>query len=348
MARIITIVLLVILAILLSSSMYTVDETQQAVVTQFGRPVRVIINPIKGRRRQETLTRLNDKYTEEGIAVAEGAGLRLKVPFIQSVRKFERRLLRWNGDPEQIPTKDKKYIWVDTTARWYIEDPLQFLEVVVGSEEQAHAKLDDIINSSTRNSITKRDLIEIVRTDNREMEVAEEELRETTKVGLVTEGRPKIVAEITEVSRKACEKYGIGIHSSGVLIKGLTYVQDVKTKVEDRMIEERMRIAKKHTSEGEGEYLKIMGDKEREVKTILSEAYKTVKEIEGAADANATQIYAETFGVDPDFYRFWKILELYEQHLGGEKTRLILGTDNPLLEIIKGEILKTKDGRGQQ
>jgi len=343
MARIITIVLLVVLAFLLSSSMYTVDETQQAVVTQFGKPVRVIINPIKGRRRQETLTRLKDKYTKEGIVVAEGAGLRLKVPFIQSVRKFERRLLRWNGDPEQIPTKEKKYIWVDTTARWYIEDPLQFLEVV-GTEEQAHTKLDDIINSSAKNSITKRDLIEIVRTDNRDMMVAEEELRETTKVSRVTEGRPKIVAEITEASRKACEEYGIGIHSSGVLIKGLTYVEEVKLKVEDRMIEERMRIAKKYISEGEGEYEKIMGDKEREVKTILSEAYKTVKEIEGAADANATQIYAEGFGVDPDFYRFWKILELYEQHLGGEKTRLILGTDNPLLEIIKGEILKTKDG----
>jgi len=347
MARIITIVLLVVLAILLSSSMYTVDETQQAVVTQFGKPVRVIINPIEGRRTQETLTRLKDKYTKEGIAVAEGAGLRLKVPFIQSVRKFERRLLRWNGDPEQIPTKDKKYIWVDTTARWYIEDPLQFLEVV-GTEEQAHARLDDIINSSTRNSITKRDLIEIVRTDNREMRVAEEELRETTKVGQVTEGRPKIVAEITEASRKACEEYGIGIHSSGVLIKGLTYIQDVKIKVEDRMIEERMRIAKKHTSEGEGEFEKIMGDKEREVKTILSEAYKTVKEIEGAADANATQIYAEGFGVDPDFYRFWKTLELYEQHIGGEKTRLILGTDNPLLKIIKGEIPETKGASAEQ
>lgn len=348
MARIITIVLLVVLVILLSSSMYTVDQTQQAVVTQFGKPVRVIINPIEGRRTQETLTRLKDKYTKEGIAFAEGAGLRFKVPLIQSVRKFERRLLRWNGYPEQIPTKDKKYIWVDTTARWYIEDPLQFLEVVVGSEEQAHAKLDDIINSSTRNSITKRDLIEIVRTDNREMRVAEEELRETTKVSQVTEGRPKIVAEITEVSRKACEEYGIGIHSSGVLIKGLTYVQDVKIKVEDRMIEERLRISKKYISEGEGEYEKIMGDKEREVKTILSEAYKTVKEIEGVADAKATQIYAETFGVDPDFYRFWKILELYEQHIGGEKTRLILGTDNPLLEIIKGEILKTKDGSAEQ
>ena len=157
-----------------------------------------------------------------------------------------------------------------------------------------------------------------------------------------TEGRPKIVAEITETSRKACEEYGIGIHRSGVLIKGLTYVQEVKEKVEDRMIEERLRISKKYTSEGEGEFESIMGDKERDVKTILSEAYKTTKEIEGVADAKATQIYAEAFGVDPDFYRFWKTLELYEQHIGGEKTRLILGTDNPLLEIIKGEILKTK------
>jgi len=343
MGRIIVIVFLLIVIIVSSSSMYIVDETQQAVVTQFGKPVTVVINPIEGRRTQETLTRLKDKYTGEGIAVAEGAGLRFKVPFIQSVRKFERRLLRWNGYPEQIPTKDKKYIRIDSTARWYIEDPLQFLRSV-GTEEQAHARLDDIIDSSTRNSITKRDLLEIVRTDNRDMRVAEEELLETTKVGQVTEGRPEIVAEITESSRKACEDYGIGIHSSGVLIKGLTYVQDVKTKVEDRMIEERLRIAKKYTSEGEGEFERIMGDRERDVKTILSEAYKTAKEIEGAADAEATQLYAGGFGIDPDFYRFWMTLELYEKYIGGEKTRLILGADNPLLEMIKGEILQTKEG----
>lgn len=347
MGRVIIIVFLIIVAVVLSSTMYIVDQTEQAVVTQFGKPITVVINPIEGRRTQETLARLKDKYTKEGIAVEEGAGLKFKVPFIQRVRKFERRLLRWNGEAEQIPTKDKKYIWVDSTARWYIEDPLQFLRSV-GTEEQAHARLDDTIDSSTRNSITKRDLLEIVRTDNREMSVAEEELLETTKVGQVTEGRPKIVAEITEASRKACEEYGIGIHSSGVLIKGLTYVQDVKTKVEDRMIEERLRIAKKYTSEGEGEFERIMGNKEREVKTIFSEAYKTAKEIEGAADAQATQIYAEGFGVDPDFYRFWKTLELYEQYIGGPKTKLILGADNPLLELIKGDILETKGDSPQE
>jgi membrane protease subunit HflC len=341
MVRIIAIVALVVLVVFLSASMYVVDETEQAVVTQFGKPVRVIVNPIEGRDTQKVLTELKNKYGKEGIAVAEGAGLRFKMPFIQNIREFQRRLLRWNGYPEQIPTKDKKYILVDSTARWYIKDPLQFLRSV-GTEEQAHARLDDTIDSSTRKSITKRDLIEIVRTDNREMRVAEEELRETTKVGYISEGRPKIVAEITASSKQACEEYGIGIHSSGVLIQGLTYVQEVKDKVEDRMIEERQRIAKKYTSEGEGEYEKIMGDKEREMKTILSEACKTAKEIEGAADARATEIYAKAFGRDPDFYRFWKTLELYEEHVGGEKTRLILETDNPLLEVIKGNIPRTE------
>jgi membrane protease subunit HflC len=342
MTRIITIVILLVVLILLSASMYVVDQTEQAVVTQFGKPVRVIVNPIEGRNRDQVLAELRTKYEKEGIGVAEGAGLHFKVPFIQSVRKFERRLLRWNGYPEQIPTKDKKYILVDCTARWYIKDPLQFLRSV-GTEEQAHARLDDTIDSGTRNSITKRDLIEIVRTDNRQMRVAEEELRETTEVSAVTEGRPVIVAEITQAAIKACEVYGIGIHSSGVLIKGLTYIQDVKTEVEERMIEERLRIAEQYTSEGEGEYQKIMGDKEREVKTILSEAYKTAQEIEGEADAKATEIYAKAFGKDPEFYRFFKTLELYEEHLAGEKTRLILGTDNSLFEIIKGDMLKTED-----
>ena len=342
MTRVITIAVLVIVIILLSMSMYVVDQTEQAVVTQFGKPVRVIINPIEGRDKNQMLAELRNKYAEEGIGVTEGAGLHFKMPLIQSVRKFERRLLRWNGYPEQIPTKDKKYILVDCTARWYIKDPLQFLRSV-GTEEQAHARLDDTINSGTRNSITKRDLVEIVRTDDRQMRVAEQELQETTEVSSVTEGRPKIVAEITEAAIAACDVYGIGIHSSGVLIKGLTYIQDVKDTVEKRMIEERLRIAEKYTSEGEGQYQKIMGDKEREVKTNLSQAYKTAQEIEGVADANATEIYAAAYGKDPEFYRFFKTLVLYEEHLAGAKTRLILGTDNSLLDLIKGDMLKTAD-----
>jgi len=327
----------VVAVIILSTSMYTVDQTQQAVVTQFGDPVRVIINPIEGPKKEAILKKLRLQYDEEGISVSEGAGLKFKIPFIQSVKRFERRLLRWNGYPEEIPTKDLKYIWVDSTARWYIEDPLAFFRTV-GSEADAHERLDENINSSIRNSITKRDLIEVVRTDNREMRVQEEELRETTQVAQVQEGRPEIVAEITAASRKACAPYGITIHESGVLIKGLTYREDVKEDVEMRMIEERLRIAKKYTSEGEGRYEEIMGDKEREVKTIMSEGYRLAQEIEGVADANATRTYAEAFGKDPEFYRFWKTLELYEEAIGGAGTRLILGTDNPLFELIKGNL----------
>ena len=153
MTRIITIVILAVLLILLSMSMYVVDQTEQAVVTQFGKPVRVIVNPIEGRDKDQVLTELRDKYAKEGIAVTEGAGLHFKVPFIQSVRKFERRLLRWNGYPEQFLTKERKYILVDCTARWYIKDPLQFLRSV-GTEEQAHGRLDETIDSGTKNSIT--------------------------------------------------------------------------------------------------------------------------------------------------------------------------------------------------
>jgi modulator of FtsH protease HflC len=201
----IEIIVLAILIFFCWPSFYIVDQSEQAVVTMFGKPVKIILNPIQDSRSQALTEKLRKKYEAEGIAVTTGAGLRMKIPYIQKAEKLERRLLRWNGYPEQIPTKDKKYIWVDCTARWYIEDPLQFLRSV-GTEEQAHARLDDIIDSTMRNSITRRDLLEIVRTDNRPMAVAEEELRETTKVGQVTEGREAIVREITNISLKACEE----------------------------------------------------------------------------------------------------------------------------------------------
>jgi len=334
----IIVVVLVVLLVLLMS-MFIVDQKEQAVVTKFGKPVRVIVNPIaEGEAREQIINELRSRYEPEGIALAQGAGIHFRIPLIHSVRKFERRLLRWNGSPEQIPTKDKKYIWLDSTARWYIKDPLLFLRSV-GTEEEAHARLDDIIDSGVLNSMTKRDLIEIVRTDNRPMRVAEEELKETAKVVEIQEGRPKIVAEITEIAIRECEKCGIGIHPEGVIIKGLSYIQEVKEKVEDRMIEERSRIAKKYISEGEGKYEEVMGQKEREVKVIISGAYKEAQGIQGTADAKATQIYADTYGQDPNFYRLWKTLELYETCIGGPKTKLILGTDNPLFGLIKGDFL---------
>jgi len=317
------------------SSFYTVDQTQQAIVTQFGNPVRIILNQEETKDSKEKTKEMRNRYQDLGISVAEGAGLRFKIPYIQSVTKFDKRLLRWNGYPEQIPTADKKYIWIDTTARFYIEDPLKFLNTV-GTEDQAHGRLDDIIDASTRNSITSRNLIEAVRTDERKMRV-EVGLEETTSFEQVKEGRKKIVEEIIRDADKICkEKYGIRIHGEGILIKGISYVDEVKESVEKRMMAERQRIAKKYISEGEGEAQRIMGDKEREVKTVLSEAYKTSKGIEGKADAQATEIYAKAFSKDPQFYQFVRTLQLYEEGIGKD-TKLILGTDNSLFRLIKGE-----------
>lgn len=324
-------------AITAFSSCYTVDESEQAVVTRFGQPVRVVINPLEGQDQDLMIEKAITSCKDEGISYSVGAGLKFKLPYIDSVQGIDRRLLRWNGEPEQIPTKDKRYLWVDTTARWNVEDPLEFYRTV-GSEQQAQARLDDIIDSSVRNSVTQRDLISIVRTDNREMVVAEEELKDSINVGSIKEGREHMLQEIIADSDKSCNAYGIGIIEKGVLIKGINYTEKVKTSVEDRMIEERLRIAEKYTSEGEGEYLKIMGDKEREVKRITSEAYKESEEIRGAADAQAVKIYANSFGQDPEFYKFSKTLDLYKTSIGGEGTRLILGTDNPLWSLMKGDV----------
>ncbi len=314
------------------NSVYTVNQTQQAVVTQLGKPVKVIINTVEADEAQKT--ELKQRYQNKGIEVEEGPGLKFKVPFVQSVKKYESRLLRWNGQPEEIPTKDKKYIWVDLTARWYIADPLKFLESV-GTEQQAQGRLDDIIDSTVRNSITKRDLLEIVRTDNREMQVTEEELNETTNVGRIEEGRLEIVKEITALSVEACKQYGIGIHPEGILMKGIIYVDSVKQTVEERMIAERKRIAQKYISEGNGEFARIMGLKVKEVKNLRSEAYKLARDEEGTADATALKTYAEAYSSDPDFYNFLKTLELYKKSLDGSK--LIIGIDNPLFNLLNGE-----------
>ena len=336
-------------------SFYTIDQTEQAVVTQFGKPVRVVLNPLETEDREETVARLKKEYSNRGVSISEGAGIKFKIPFIQSVTRFDRRLQRWNGNAEQIPTKDKKYVWVDPTARFYIEDPLMFLNTV-GMEYGAHGKLDEVVDSEIGTAIRNRNLIEVVRSDNREMRIAEEELRETIPVEEVKEGRGKIIDEITSKSREICrQRYGIGIHKEGVLIKGLNYVAEVKEKVENRMIAERDRIAEKYTSEGEGEYQRIMGDKERDVKGISSEAEKTANEIMGRADAEATRIYARGFhhkevdsqgktlkeydvvgfNSDPEFYKFWRTLQLYESGVG-KGTRMVIGTDNPLFGLMQG------------
>ncbi len=323
--------------ITVNSALYVVDQTQQAVVTRFGQPKRVIVNPIN---QDEKTEQMRQEYKKEGIAVSEGPGLYIKAPFIDSVKRFDRRLLRWDGFPEEVPTKDKKFIFVDSTIRFNIYDPLKFLKTV-GTEENAYARLDDIVDAATRNSITTRDLIEIVRTSNRKMQVSEQELATTVDVGNVSEGRAKIAQEVGTKSKEGCQPYGIEIHPNGYMIKGIIYVQTVQDKVKERMISERMRIAAKYVSEGESEYQTKMGDKEKELKRITSEAYKTAETIKGEAEAKALKIYADAYNKDHDFYNFMRTLDLYKKTLS-TKTKIMIGTDNPLFRLIKGEELKPK------
>ena len=318
-------------AITLSQSLFIVDQTQHAVVTRFGNPKRVILNSLPFSSR-EKINQFEKETENNTIPVSQGAGIYFKMPFIETARKFDKRVMIWNGFTEEIPTKDKKYLLVDSTVRWYIEDPLTFLQKV-GTEQQAHARLDDIIDSQTRNAISSRDLIELVRSSNRPMQVMEKELEESVQVGEITEGRNKIMKEVYEESRNICEQYGIGITLGGYLITSLTYVDSVKEKVEERMISERTRIAEKYRSEGKGEAQKISGEIELELKTIQSEAYRKAQDIRGKADQQAVSIYGNAYMKNPQFYEFSKALEVYKKTLSGSK--IILGTDNDFLRYLQ-------------
>lgn len=304
----IPIVILVILGIVvLRNTIYTIDETQQVVITQFGRPVG---DPIKN------------------------AGLYFKRPFIQKANYFERRILQWDGSPNQIPTKDKRYIWVDTTARWRIADPLRFLQSV-GNETGAHARLDDLIDSSTRDSITSHLLIEALRNTNRLLERAEEaeevlgaeEALERIKVG-----REELTRGILKQAQELVPQYGIELID--VRIKRINYVEEVRRKVYQRMISERNRVAEQYRSEGQGKKAEIEGEMEKELKRITSEAYRKAQEIQGKADAEAIKIYAEAYSKDPEFYSFVRTLETYKQTID-EGSTLILSTDSDYFKYLK-------------
>jgi len=291
----------------LSSSLYTVDMTEQVVITQFGEPV--------------------------GITVTT-PGLKAKVPFIQKINTFEKRLLEWDGDPNQIPTKDKKYLWVNTYARWRIVDPLKFFQSV-HDEMGAHSRLDDIIDAATRDYITSHLLIEVVRNSNREMAVAgtEMELAEEVLAHQIQWGREEITRQILERASQTVPQYGIELVD--VRIKHINYVEEVRRKVYERMISERKRIAEKYRSEGQGKKAEIEGQMEKELQRITSEAYKTAQEIIGKADAEATKIYATAYNRDPEFYSYVKTLETYNETLGGESW-LLLTTDSDYLKYLKG------------
>lgn len=288
------------------SAVYTLDETQQAIVTQLGKPV--------GGARTTP-------------------GLHFKVPFIQTVYRFDKRWLAWDGDANQITTRDKKFIWVDTYARWRIADPLKFFQSV-RDERGAQSRLDDIIDGQTRNAVANTDLIEIVRSSNREFEISEE-LEEflSAEVSLeITGGRDELTQVILAESSKATPNFGIELVD--VQFKRINYVEEVRVKVYERMISERQRIAERSRSEGAGRAAEIRGQKEKELKTIESEAFKTAEEVRGLADAEATAIYARAYNKDPDFYQFTKTLETYRNSFGKDVT-LILSSDSELLSFLK-------------
>ena len=302
------IISIVVVAVLGMNSFFTVDETEQAIITQFGRPV--------------------------GEAIIE-PGLRFKLPFIQIVNFFPKNLLEWDGDPGEIPTLDKTFIWVDTFARWRITDPLKYFRTV-GNEMGAQRKLDDIIDPAVRNFITSYHLIEVVRNSNRPMDTMEAGLEQIGAKVVATEvktGREKITRLISEQAAPKLAEFGIEVVD--VRIKRINYVAEVQKAVFGRMIAERKQIAEKFRSEGQGESRKIEGEKDKELKKISSEAYRTSQEIKGKADAEAARLYAEAFGRDSEFYSFVKTLEVYKNTLD-ENTALVLSTDSDFLRYLKG------------
>ena len=300
---------LAIIAIIIYGAAYTVDETEQVVITQFGRIV-------------------GDPKTDPG--------LKFKIPFIQKANYFNKNLLEWDGDPGQIPTLDKTFIWVDTFARWKIVDPIKFFQTV-NNRFAAVGKLNDIIDPAVRNFITSHHLIEAVRKSNRELDTAEvgieESDRKTRVIYNIAIGRQKITQGILEQAQPKLTPFGIELVD--VKIKRINYVEEVRKSVYGRMIAERNQIAEKFRSEGKGEAQNILGEKERDLQEIESEAFKRAQKIKGNADAEATIIYADAYGRDPEFYSFVQTLDIYREALD-KNSSLILTTDSEFLKYLKG------------
>ena len=282
---------------------FILPEGKQAVVTQFGAPV-------------------GDPATK--------AGLHFKTPFIQEVRFFEKRVMIWDGDPNQIPTSDKTFVYIDATARWRISDALRFLQAV-NNERRAQTILDDIIASAIRDMVNKNELIEIIRSSDwvpgeTRSGQAQKAKKETIKLG-----RDKISELIFKAASEVTPKYGIELVD--VMFKRVNYIESVRLKVYERMISERKRIAAEKRSTGEGQKAEILGKVERELKVITSEASRQAQEVKGKADAEAAKIYADAYNQDPEFYAFSKSLEAYGRAVG-KNTRMILSSDSEFYKFL--------------
>lgn len=305
------VITLVVGGVVISSSAYTIDEAEQAIIVQLGAPV--------------------------GGPITE-PGLHFKVPFIQEVRRFDKRLLSWDGDPNQIPTRGEQFISVDTTARWRIVDPLTFLKSVQ-NERGATLRLNDILDSVVRDHISAADLVEIVRS--KDWEISEEDLARAQAVSegdeeilrkRVASGRQELVKSILEKASVQMPDYGIELVD--IRIKRIDYVQAVQQRVFERMIAERQRIAEQFRSEGQGRAAEIDGNTQRELAQITSEARRQAEIIRGEADAEATRIYNEAFGADPEFFSFFRSLESYSRSIG-DKTTLFLGPESDYVRYLR-------------
>lgn len=299
------VVVLLIGLFLIGSSVYTVSEVNQAIITQFGEPV--------------------------GEPVIE-PGLHFKLPFIQRANMFEKRFLEWDGFPNQVPTRDRRFIWVDTYARWRITNPLLFFQRL-RDERGAQSRLDDILDGETRNAVARHDLIEIVRSTNREpVNTSTTGNEEAEVLDAIATGRQQITEEILEAAGSAVAE--LGIELLDLQFKRINYIADVQQDVFARMIAERQRIAEEFRSEGRGESARIQGERERDLAQIQSAAFRAAEEIRGTADAEATRVYAEAYGSDAGFYAFTKSLETYERTMDPD-TFFILGTNSELLRFLE-------------
>ena len=302
--RIIGIILIIVLIVTVANGFFILEEGKQAVITQFGRPI--------------------------GQPVTE-AGIHFKTPFIQDVTYFDKRILIWDGDPNQIPTNDKTFVYLDVTARWRIADALVFLQAV-NNETRAQTILDDIIDGTVRDLVNKNNLVEIIRSSDWTPESISETSMDKEEYEPITYGRDKITAMIQETASKITPQYGIKLVD--VLFKRVNYIDTVRKKVYDRMISERKRIAAEKRSLGEGQKAEIMGKVGRELKEITSSANREAVEVKGKADAEAAKIYADAYNKDPEFYSFIRSLESYKTAVG-QNTRLVISADSEFYKFLQ-------------
>ena len=308
----ILLIVLALAALVLTASLYTVNEIEQVIITQFGKPV--------------------------GEPVTT-AGLKMKVPFIQEVNSIDKRILEWDGSPSDMPTKDKLYISVDLFARWRIVDPLQYF-LRLRDERSAQSRLDDILGSETRNAVAKHELIEIIRTTKDRVPLRDALLTEAERdmgsLVPIQKGRKRVEQEIFAAAAEKVRVFGIELLD--IRFKRINYNESVRPKIYDRMISERRQIAERFLSEGNGEAARIRGNRVRDLNKIQSEAYRQVEEIRGVADAKATEIYARAYNQSPDavtFYEFTRTMQSYKSIIA-DNTTLVLSTDSDLFKFLKG------------